>query len=522
MTTMPLQLQRNSPLAYSCGKDLSQRVAIPYHRRRLGWQRAAQIPLPHGMAARTLAGDGRLNAVTVENLDETGTERRRVAIFVEPSPFSHVSGMKNRFETLIQGLRAAGDDVMVFTPDRSPPAEYHGARVFSVLGFTLPQYKTPTMLLSAGLSVRVLWHLIMTRPHVIHASSPGPLVLGSILYAKLLAIPLVVSYHTHIPEYIPLYFPRLVASTFSGIMWSIIRFCARAADLTLVTSKVMREELVKNRCPNDSLDVWQRGVDTEAFHPRHRSQEMRERLSGGCPDATVLIYVGRLGFEKSLPDLKRLVEETPGAVLALVGDGPCRAELEAHFAGLPVVFMGLLQGDELSAAYASADVFVMPSESETLGFVVLEAMASSLPVIAVAAGGLLDIITQPGVTGLLYPPGDLDAGVEATRRLANNAEEARSMGAAGRCEVERWGWAAATARLRGSQYRAAITAYHGKHLWRPLREFVARGLRLVITLSMWAVIWTARQLDYARPFRPEAHYEYADLINGADDPLVFH
>lgn len=72
------------------------------------------------------------------------------------------------------------------------------------------------------------------------ASPAGPLVLGSILYAKLLAIPLVVSYHTHIPEYIPLYFPRLVASTFSSIMWSIIRFCARAADLTLVTSKVMR------------------------------------------------------------------------------------------------------------------------------------------------------------------------------------------------------------------------------------------------------------------------------------------
>lgn len=137
----------------------------------------------------------------------------------EPSPFSHVSGMKNRFECLIKGLRAAGDEVMVFTPDRTPPAEYHGARVgrvlgkvaassmhevlggvlvhtlpitlqqhavgqlptkaaqcvqvFSILGFKLPHYPAPTLLLSCGLSIRVLWHLIMTRPHIIHASSPG-------------------------------------------------------------------------------------------------------------------------------------------------------------------------------------------------------------------------------------------------------------------------------------------------------------------------------------------------------------
>ena len=109
-------------------------------------------------------------------------------------------------------------------------------QVVNVLGFSLPFYRSPTLLLSLGLSVRVLWHLLTRRPDVIHVSSPGILVFSAILYAKLLAIPLVVSYHTHIPEYIPQY-------TWKGLvkpMWNIIRFCTLMADLTLVPSKAMK------------------------------------------------------------------------------------------------------------------------------------------------------------------------------------------------------------------------------------------------------------------------------------------
>lgn len=105
-----------------------------------------------------------------------------------------------------------------------------------VLGFKLPFYQAPTLLLSLGLSVRVLWYLVTQRPDVIHVSSPGLLVFAAVLYSKLLSIPLVVSYHTHIPEYIPRY-------TWKGLvapMWSIIRWCTRMSDLTLVTSKAMQ------------------------------------------------------------------------------------------------------------------------------------------------------------------------------------------------------------------------------------------------------------------------------------------
>jgi len=107
--------------------------------------------------------------------------------------------MRIRFANLIKGLRELGDDVDVFTPCVDPPKTFHGAKVHKVLGFPLPLYNSPTLLLSLGVSLRVLARLVARRPDVIHVSAPGMMVFAAILYARILRIPLVVSYHTHIP-----------------------------------------------------------------------------------------------------------------------------------------------------------------------------------------------------------------------------------------------------------------------------------------------------------------------------------
>lgn len=216
----------------------------------------------------------------------------------EPSPFSHVSGMQVRFASLIAGLRALGDGVTVVTPCINPPATYHGASVVPVWGAPLPFYKSPTLLLSPGLSFRLAWAMLTKRPSLIHASSPGVLVYAAIAWAKLLDVPLVVSYHTHIPAYIPKY-------TWVGlvpVMWALIRAAVGAADLTLVPSGTMKAELAAHGCVGRRIEVWPQAVDTENFSPSHRSAAWHARLAGGGPDAdgaVVLAYVGRLGAGES-------------------------------------------------------------------------------------------------------------------------------------------------------------------------------------------------------------------------------
>ena len=384
---------------------------------------------------------------------EVGTRKRRVAVFVEPSPFSHVSGMKNRFLRLIENLREMGDEVVVITPDRHPPAEYHGAKVIGLRGFVLPFYGTDTLLLSFGLDGRIWKEFKENKPDLVHCAVPGGMVFGAMAYCKLMDIPLVQSYHTHIPHYIPRY-------TWAGLvkpMWDLIRFWNGYASTTLVTSSVLENELREEGCKN--LQVWDKGVDTVTFHPKFRSEEMRKRLSGGR-DGPIIGCVGRLGAEKRLGDLKDILAKLPPNVnLAIIGDGPERKKLEEHFAGTNTVFTGMITGDDLSAAYASLDVFVMPSPSETLGFVVMESMASSVPVVAVAAGGLLDILTKPGDVGLLYPEYDYDTAAKHVQMLLEDDVERKRMGEASRKDVEKWGWMSSNRNLRDNQYTKGLERF---------------------------------------------------------------
>ncbi|KAF5950747.1 hypothetical protein HYC85_012740 [Camellia sinensis] len=128
----------------------------------------------------------------------------------------------------------------------------------------------------------------------------------------------------------------------------LTEFLHRAVDLTLVPSVTLAKELEAARVTaGNKIRLWNKGVDSESFHPKYRSQEMRIRLSNGEPERPLIVHVGRLGVEKSLDLLKR-------------------EDLEKLFSGMPAVFTGMLGGEELSQAYASGDVFVMPSELETL------------------------------------------------------------------------------------------------------------------------------------------------------------
>ncbi|XXG39538.1 hypothetical protein AAC387_Pa01g0476 [Persea americana] len=407
---------------------------------------------------------------------EQNAKPRRIALFVEPSPFAYVSGYKNRFQNFIKHLREMGDEVIVVTTHEGVPEEFYGAKLIGSWSFPLPWYqKVP---LSLALSPRIISEVAKFKPDIIHASSPGVMVFGALIIAKLLCVPIVMSYHTHVPIYIPRY-------TFSWLvtpMWWIIKFLHRAADLTLVPSAaISRDLLAAHVTAANKIRLWNKGVDSESFHPRFRNYEMRLRLSGGEPKKPLVVHVGRLGVEKSLDFLKKVMERLPEARIAFIGDGPYRDELEKMFSGMPAVFTGMMLGEELSQAYASGDVFVMPSESETLGLVVLEAMSSGLPVVAARAGGIPDIIPEDleGKTGFLHNPGDLEDCVNKVKRLLSCSELRETIGKAAREEMEKYDWRAATSKIRNEQYNAAIWFWRKRRaqLLRPLQWLVRRIFR---------------------------------------------
>ncbi|XP_047978148.1 sulfoquinovosyl transferase SQD2-like [Salvia hispanica] len=407
---------------------------------------------------------------------EANSRPRRIALFVEPSPFSYVSGYKNRFQNFIKYLREMGDEVMVVTTHGGLPEEFYGAKLIGSRSFPLPWYRNVP--LSLALSPRIISAVARFKPDIIHASSPGIMVFGALLIAKLLSVPIVMSYHTHIPVYIPRY-------TFSWLvkpMWLVLKFLHRAADLTLVPSVAIANDLEAARVTAaNRIRLWNKGVDSESFNPRFRSHEMRLRLSNGEPDRPLIVHVGRLGVEKNLDFLKSVMDRLPEARIAFVGDGPYRAELEQIFHGMPAIFTGMLQGEELSQAYASGDIFVMPSESETLGFVVLEAMSSGLPVVAARAGGIPDIISQEqqGSTGYLYNPGDIDDCLSKLEPLLHDQQLRETIGKAARAEMEKYDWRAATRKVRNEQYTAAIWFWRKKRaqFLRPFQWLLRRRLR---------------------------------------------
>ncbi len=360
----------------------------------------------------------------------------RIALFTETF-LPKVDGIVTRLRHTVEHLQRSGNEVIVFAPDGGI-TEYKGARVYGVTGFPLPLYPELKMALPRPAIGHALEEF---QPDIIHVVNPAVLGLAGLYYGKSLKIPLVASYHTHLPQYLQHYNLGML----EGLLWELLKSAHNQAQLNLCTSTAMVEELTSHGI--ERVDLWQKGVDTELFHPELATEEMRSHLSLGYPQHPLLLYVGRLSAEKEIERIKPVLAAIPDARLALVGDGPHRASLEQHFAGTPTHFVGYLTGRDLGSAFASADAFIFPSRTETLGLVLLEAMAAGCPVVAASSGGIPDIVTS-GVNGFLFDPQTGDEGaILATERLLAQAQERENIRRNARLEAERWGWAAATSQL---------------------------------------------------------------------------
>jgi len=350
----------------------------------------------------------------------------RVAVVTE-SFLPEVNGVTNSVLRVLEHLQRRGHQALVLAAVRGNPDAYAGATVVRALSVPVPRYRS----LSIGLpSPRFEAALRLFRPEVVHLASPVALGAHGVAVARRLAVPAVAVFQTDVAGFLG----RYGLGVAEPATWRWLQRIHRRAALTLAPSSHTVEALARHGITG--VVVWRRGVDAERFHPRHRSPGLRRRLA---PGGEVLVgYVGRLAAEKRVGLLAAL-EGLPGCRVVVTGDGPLRRQLERR---LPwATFLGFRSGQELSELFASLDVFVHTGADETFCQAAQEALASGVPVVAPAAGGLLDLVRH-GDNGNLWPPGDPGAFRDRVAALAASAATREAMRRRTRASVAERTWEA--------------------------------------------------------------------------------
>ena len=354
-----------------------------------------------------------------------------------------VDGVVTRLVATLQALSDQRHEVLVLAPPRAPQS-VSGHRVVAAPGLPFPWYPELSFALP---SARLGRELANFAPDVIHVVNPVLFGTWGAVMARRLRIPLLASFHTD-----PKVVHGLSLGWFRRPLEVLDREVHNLAEVNLCTSPQMVE--LARSLGIRRVRLWPKAVDSGKFNPRHASAAMRRRLTGGAPDQPLVVYAGRISFEKRIDVFADSVSRLANrARFAVVGEGPAMTWLKERLASTPTVFTGFLEGDELSAAYASGDVFAFPSDTETLGFAAIEAMAAGVAVVAADAGGIPHIVEHER-TGLLVKAGDGAAMAAGIERLLGDDELRRQLATAGRREAQRWSWDAA-ARALVSHYRNA-------------------------------------------------------------------
>ncbi len=357
-------------------------------------------------------------------------------LYISETFLPKIDGVVTRLTYTIKNLHEMGHQTMIIAPDGGMES-YDGAKVLGVPYVRLPFYKD----FKVGLPQTYLKNYINEfDPDLIHLLSPFLLGSSVMKYGLKNDIPIVTSNHLHISKYIDFYNLHFASNFF----WRMAKNTNEQADLSLCPSQEMIREF--NNHEIEDLRLWRRGVDTELFSPEKYSAAMRSRLTDGHPEAPLIIYAGRLSDEKEIYMLRPILEEFPSVRAAIIGNGPIKEKLQKWFEGTPTTFTGFLEGEELAQAYASADVFVFPSQSETLGLVALEAMAAGTPVIGARAGGITELIDD-GETGYFFDPGSRKDLLEKAALLLEDPEHLKTMSERTHREAQRWSWRKATEEL---------------------------------------------------------------------------
>lgn len=356
----------------------------------------------------------------------------RVALVTSSYNFI-ADGVALTLNRLVGFLESRGVEVLVFAPISKTPAFAHQGEIVAVPSAPLPL--RPEYRLALGLPRAQRERLRAFAPDIVHIAVPDLLGHQALRFALELGVPVVASYHTRYETYLKYYGLDLLRGAASRI---IARFYASCREV-YVPSHSMAEVLARE-IGAEKIHLWQRGVDTVRFDPAKRSEAWRQSV-GVRPDEVVVAFVSRLVREKRVAIVVDVLNRLSAAGIRhrglFVGDGPESPSLRNAAPG--AVFTGHLGGEGLAVAYASSDIFIFPSDTETFGSVTLEAMASGLPTICADATGSRSLVA-PGVTGYLVGPTDAAGFFEHVRDLALDEGRRREMGRAARERSLRFSW----------------------------------------------------------------------------------
>lgn len=391
-------------------------------------------------------------------LDTLSTTRRqlRIAVVTETYP-PEVNGVAMTTGRIVDGLLRLGHEVQLIRPRQTPedtPEKSQGFEEMLSRGIPIPKYNHLKMGLPARNALLHAWS--QQRPDIVQVVTEGPLGWSAVSAARKLKLPVITEFHTNFHSYTRYY----------GMGWlkqplaAYLRRFHNKGDLCLVPTDALRHELLDSGF--NTVEVVARGVDTELFTPLRRSDAMRAEWGAG-PDTLVCMLVSRLAPEKNLELAARAFEvirqSQPDARFVLVGDGPARAALQARYPHFH--FAGMRAGEDLAAHYASGDLFLFPSLTETFGNVITEALASGQPVVGFDYAAAAEVL-QPEHNGLRPALGDEAAFIASANRLAAERALRDAMRARARDSVLQIDWQAVVLRLAG-MLEQVIAQHQGRN-----------------------------------------------------------
>ena len=344
--------------------------------------------------------------------------------------FDEINGVARTIRQQLKMVARHGKDMTVITCGAK--ADLPGAVSFEPVGrYDIPEY--PELSLAYPPFLDMLTHCFEQEYDCILAATPGPVGLAALAISKILKLPFHGTYHTAFPEYVGAFTED--AGLEDGC-WRYMSWFYNQMEVIYAPSEATKFELIDRGIDPGKIVTYPRGVDTERFHPAKRNGFFNKFDVGG---GTKLLYVGRVSKEKGLDTLteafRKAARMRDAVQLIVVGDGPYLPEMRRALRSTPATFTGVLKGEALAQAYASADLFVFPSSTDTFGNVVLEAQASGLPVIVTDKGGPAENVL-PNETGLIVPAGDPDSLLRAILHMVDTPERIQYMRRKARSHVE--------------------------------------------------------------------------------------